>query len=66
MDPGTARVVERLVRDALAFAQAVKPTPANGAEIAEHRAFLGKVAGSLAVEEFERPAQGTPEAREEW
>ena len=66
MAPATASAVERLVRDALALAQAGTPAPANGLELAEHRAFLSKIAGALAGEQFERPPQGRLEVREAW
>ncbi len=66
LDAATASVVERLVRDALALAETRSSRPTDPGDIAAHCDFLGKIAGALDGERFERPPQDRPEVREEW
>lgn len=60
LDPETASQVEKLVRDALALAEARRS--ANGWP----PGYFARTAGSFANESLERPAQGAVEQRESW
>ena len=60
LDPDTAARVEKLVRDALALAEARRS--ANGWPAG----YFERTAGSFANEPLERPPQGTAEQRESW
>ena len=66
MDPATASMVERFVRDALNLVEAQVWTPAGPGEVAAHRKFLEQFAGALVDEPIERPPQGNPEERGAW
>ena len=66
MDPATASMVERLVRDALNLVEAHVRIPTAPGEIAAHGKFLEQFAGALADEPIERPPQGNPEVRGAW
>lgn len=60
LDPETAARVERLVRDALALAEA--KVTADGWP----PGYFDRTAGSFAGEQLDRPAQGTAEQRANW
>ena len=60
LDPATVARVERLVRDALALAEA------RGGADGWPPGYFERTAGSFAGEPLERPPQGTAEQRENW
>ena len=64
LDPDTARMVEQLVRDALALAG----SHSRGTNSADGRpeGYFQRTAGSLAGEPFDRPDQGEVPPAKEW
>jgi hypothetical protein len=66
LDPETAALLERLVRDALQRADKRPTAAADAKALAEHRVHIAKFAGIWAGDDFERPPQGQFEKREDW
>ena len=62
LDPDTAAHVERLVREALALADARQTEAGRGWP----PGYFEETAGAFAGEPLERPPQGTLEDRERW
>jgi hypothetical protein len=65
MAPETARMVEQLVRDALSLAAEKARGNGHGKDLWPPHYFFD-TAGAMAGEQFERPAQGKTESRENW
>ena len=66
LDPETAALLERLVRDALQRTDKSPVAAADATALAEHQAHIAKFAGIWAGDDFERPPQGQFEKREDW